>query len=110
MRYLIVIILAVVLVGCVNSNNTLQQRAEFWRAELARELPIGTSQEKVKEWGAARNIKFHYLEQQHVLQANVERIPDTGIICSEWNIILEIAINADGNTTNNKVSTVGACL
>jgi hypothetical protein len=112
MRHLIATLIVITLVGCTHDNTKLQERVAFWRAELARDIPNGTSQERVKEWGAIRKIQFDYLEQQHWLYANIESVPDSGIglPCSQWNIILKVSVDSSGRTVSNNISTVGTCL
>jgi len=100
------------LLACAGDNHMLKERAAYWREALSQGVPAGSSKQKAMEWAAAHNVKFEYLEQQHWLYANVERIPEPGIPfpCSQWNIILKVTIDATGHSIQNEVSTVGTCL
>jgi hypothetical protein len=79
---------------------------------MAHDLPVGTSADVIKKWGATHSIKFDDLKAQHWLYANVESVPESGIPfpCSVWNIIIQITIDATNRSTQNKVSTVGSCI
>jgi hypothetical protein len=112
MRHIIAMLIVITLVGCAHGNTNLRERTAFWRAELARDIPTGTPQAKVKEWGITRNVRFDYLEKQRWFSANVELVPDSGIgfPCSHWNILLKIAIDANGRTVSSDVSVVGSCV
>lgn len=112
MRLFYAMLIFLILTACANGHSQLQERVTFWQNTLAKEVPIGTSTERIKEWGVAHHIKFDYLELQHWLYANVEAVPEKGIPfpCSEWNIILKISIDVTGHSTKNEVSTVGSCI
>jgi len=59
----------------------------------------------------ANGVKFDYLRQQQELYANVEKVPEPGLKfpCSEWNIIVEITLDADGHAKDSSVRAVGTC-
>jgi hypothetical protein len=111
-RIVAAILIAVALVACSTGNAKLQERVAFWRGALANGVPVGTGKEKIREWGETHHVKFDLLGQQHVLYANVERIPEAGIPfpCSEWNIILKITIDSAGRSERSEVSTAGSCI
>ena len=98
--------------ACAGDNHLLKERTAYWREALSRGVPAGSSKQQAMEWAASRNVKFEYLEQQHWLYANVERVPESGIPfpCSQWNIILTVTIDNTGHSVQNEVSTVGTCL
>lgn len=112
MRFLTIALFALALMGCTQGNSHARERADFWRAEMARDIPPGTAKEKAIQWGKGRNVKFDFLEQQRWLYANVEHVPDSGIgfPCSDWNIILKVSLDANDRTIGNEVSTVGSCI
>jgi hypothetical protein len=93
MRFLTMIMFSLALMGCAQGNSHARERAEFWKAELARDIPPGTAKDNAIQWGKDRNVKFDFLEKQRMLYANVEHVPDSGIgfPCSDWNIILEVS-------------------
>lgn len=45
----------ILLSGCVPS---IGERMAYWKAEVAREIPVGTTKEAVMEWGSRRDIKL----------------------------------------------------
>lgn len=98
--------------ACAGDNRLLNERTAYWREALLQGVPAGSSKRQAMEWAISRNVKFEYLEQQHWLYANVERVPESGIPfpCSQWNIILKVAIDNNGHSVQNDVSTVGTCL
>ena len=100
--------------ACSNSTNAkVQERAAYWRALLAHDLPPGTKADVAKEWFRTRHLKASFLEAQHWVYANVESVPDGGLIpfpCSAWNIIIKIPVDANDRTTESDVSAVGTCL
>jgi hypothetical protein len=112
MRFIVAILFCVVLFGCEKDQSRLEARVTFWQQALARDVPPGTTVQRINEWGAAHNIKFDYLEKQQWLYANVERVPVSGIHfpCSEWNIILKITVDNVGRSVKHDVSTVGSCV
>jgi hypothetical protein len=112
MHFITFVLFALALTGCTQGNSHARERAEFWKAELAHNIPLGTTKEKAIQWGKDRNVKFEFLEEQHWLYANVEHVPDSGIgfPCSDWNIILKVSLDANDRTTGREVSTVGSCI
>lgn len=112
MRVLTFVLFAFALMGCTQGNFRACERAEFWRAEIARDIPLGTTKEKAIQWGKDHNVKFDFLEKQRWLYANVEQVSDSGIgfPCSDWNITLKVSLDANDRATGSEVSTVGSCL
>jgi len=112
MRLVLVIVALATLAACAGDRPVLTKRVTFWRDALSQGAPIGSTVEKVREWGTRYHVSFQYLEQQHWLYANVEQVPEEGMPfpCSQWNIILKVTIDPTGHSTENEVSTVGTCL
>jgi hypothetical protein len=112
MRFFAFVLFALALMGCTQGNSRARERAEFWKAEMARDIPPGTTKEKAIQWGKDRKVKFDFLEKQRWLYANVEQVPGSGIgfPCSDWNIILTVSLDPNDRTIGNEVSTVGSCL
>lgn len=111
MRIILVALAVVALAACAGDHN-LQDRAAYWRVALTKGVPTGSSKDKAMEWATYHNVKFKYLNQQNLLYANVEQVPESGIPfpCSHWNIILKVSFDGNGYSLNNEVSTVGTCL
>ena len=112
MRILPILLLSLILIACKHDSAKLDERVSFWRNELARDVPVGTSRDEIIKWGAGRGVKFDYLEVQHWLYVNAESVPETGIPfpCSAWNIIIKITIDPTNHSVQNNVSTVGSCI
>ncbi len=112
MRLLVLFILLVGSSGCGRDPGTLAKRTDFWRRALDREVPVGTSAEVIERWGIAHRIQFDLLKEQHWLYANVEQVPESGVPfpCSQWNIIVQITLDATNHSTKNEVTNVGTCV
>ena len=112
MRGLIAALSFALLSACTGDKSALQDRVSFWRAQMSEGVPVGSSVGNIQAWGHVHHVAFDYLEQQHLLYANVESVPESGLKfpCSKWNIILKVSINSAGVSTNNEVSTVGTCV
>lgn len=112
MRTVLVALAVAALPACAGDNHALQERVAHWQSALSKGIPNGSSREQAIKWAASHNVKFVYLEQQHWLYANVEKVPESGIPfpCSHWYIILKVAFDGTGNSMKNEVSTVGTCL
>jgi hypothetical protein len=112
MRIVLAALVLATLTACAGDNHALQERVTYWRDALSLGVPIGSSKEVALEWAKSHNVKFDYLEQQHWLYANVERIPVSGIQfpCSEWNIILKVSLDATGHSVKNEVRQMGSCI
>jgi hypothetical protein len=90
----------------------LNEHVTHWRQILADEIPIGSTEENILSWGMQHKVKFIQLTKTRLYAANVERVPVgwPGLPCWEWNIIIDIALGANGLSTQQTVSTVGSCL
>jgi hypothetical protein len=104
--------LVLALTACGGSNAELDARKSFWEEALRTSVPSGSSVQEIAAWGASHGVHFEYLPKQRWLYANVERIPASGIPfpCSEWNIIVKIAMSEAGRSESIEVSTVGKCV
>jgi len=107
----ILLILIVFFMSACQASPDVKGKIANWQTLLTSEIPIGSTKDQVIQWGEKRGIKFTFLEQQQELYAIAEKIPDpSGIICTEWNITIQIGIGANGISTNQKVGSVGACI
>lgn len=85
------------------------ERKMYWEAVLAGEIPVGSTKEQIKQWTQKRTVHLDELPQQHMLYVVVEKIPDKGLVCSEWNIIAEITMDGD-KSVQQKIESAGSCL
>jgi hypothetical protein len=93
--------------------NRIQKRIAYWESLVDKELPSGSSKERVEQWGRDHHLKFFELiPSKNFFDANVEQIPAVGIgfPCSDWNIIVDIYMGNDAKSIGRKVHTVGSCI
>lgn len=94
------------------TNNRVQKRLTYWRSLLDDELPAGTPKETVERWGRQRNLPLSWISDRNFFNANVEQVPDAGFgfPCAEWNVIIDIYVDAEGKTNKQDVHVVGSCI
>ena len=87
-------------------------RAYYWKTSINKELPLGSSEQAIKEWGLGRNLHLEFSPNRNSYEANVEQVPVVGMSfpCSEWNIIVDIYVGMDGKSSKQDVHMVGSCI
>ena len=112
MRRVALIALAIAVASCDGGAARLNDRISFWEHALSRNVPPGTSREKVVGWGRVNGVTFLYMPEQHRLSALADKIPagKLDLACSEWTIILTVEFDAADQSTLSKVEKVGTCL
>jgi hypothetical protein len=89
----------------------LDARVKFWEKEMADEIPVGSSAEKIQQWGKAKDLRFFELiKSQNAFSTNVEVVRGIGLICPDWNIIIRIEMGSDNRSEKQNVHTVGSCI
>jgi len=110
MRIVFIFFVALLASGC-GTTPDVKARVIYWESSLSSEAPVGSSKEQLIHWGENHGVSFTYLDQQHVLYAIAEKIPDpSGIVCTQWNITLQVSLNVNNVSTQQKVGSVGSCL
>ena len=110
MRFVFLFVGALFVSAC-GAAPDIKGRVGYWQSSLSSEVPVGSSKDQLILWGKKRGVEFTYLEQQHALYAIAEKIPDpSGIVCTQWNITLQVSLNANNVSTQQKVGSVGSCL
>ncbi|GLX80236.1 hypothetical protein tinsulaeT_35760 [Thalassotalea insulae] len=113
MKHSFIFLIIIFLSGCSQiSNQKLEERMRYWEASLEKNIPKGTSIELIQQWALKNSIEFIENPKTKILYANVEAIEDSGIgfPCSNWNIILKIQLDNNGDLSDSSIDSVGTCL
>ena len=121
MKNFLIVIIGIIAILAIYSvitgritDSRISNQVEHWKSVLDAEIPIGTSKEKVEEWGKKRHISnsWELIPGKNFFNANVAQVPDAGIgfPCSQWNTIIEVYIGADGKSNKREVYSVGSCI
>ena len=94
------------------TQSRIQKSVEYWESVLNTELPAGTAERMVQEWGERRQIQLGWSSNTSTYHGNVDKIPDTGFgfPCSEWHVLIDIVLGKDGAVVGHKVHSAGDCL
>jgi hypothetical protein len=94
------------------TNSRIQKRIAYWKTLISEEIPIGTTKERMEQWGKQRHLNLTWIPSRNFFDTTVERVPDAGIgfPCSEWNIIIDIQMGNNGTSAKQKVHSVGSCV
>ena len=86
-------------------NAKSEERAEYWKKMIDKDLPPGTSEENINNWGSAHGIEIMH-RGGGSLYAIVEVIqPEVPFPCSERKIYVDIPMNEKQESVENKVDT-----
>lgn len=85
-------------------------RVALWQQTVDRDIPPGTGQREIIEWGLKNDVTLHLLQKRD-LYGLIETMEPEGINfpCSRWNIILEITMNPAKESVRQKVRASDGC-
>lgn len=84
------------------------ERRAYWQETVAQEIPLGATKQQIQQWTQRHAFTLDELPQQHKLYISLEKIPDHGLICSEWSIIMQIKMDQFRSLQQN-VESYGSC-
>ena len=101
---------ALVLAGCRSTPTPLDERVSYWRANVAKELPIGTRREEIEAWTAHRGVALTYTERVRWLAGNLEDVvvPQEGP-CNTWNIGIVVRLDERNRSKKQSVGATKIC-
>jgi hypothetical protein len=87
----------------------IESSTAFWQEVVARELPLGSSGTRIREWAQGRSLEVYAAPDGKALEIVVQTIPWHQVVCREWKIIAEITMDKDASA-GERVVSMGACL
>ena len=110
MKYAFLFLIPLLLYGCSDNKNKVQERIHYWKENLEASVHIGDSREVFINWANKNDLNIIYDEINHKYVSIIETIPVNNLVCSKWHIMLNISFDSKNNVKQRKIESAGVCL